>query len=208
MGVIKGDGKAESESCSSPINDELEGVLRKLGKAGVTGRSSSIVGLREDGAKEGVAGRPRSSCTLLEALVLCAGVSPPNSIAFALSSPVPNPASSRVNSFSSSADNVVRSISSSSFGNPPAGPGTGLRPSRKARPISEAFHFEYVIFSLICVSCQPNHQCSHNSKRLLTSEVASPKVESSSKKLAEAKNFFAVSLRHDMTAQHAIVQQH
>ena len=59
----------------------------------------------------------------------------------------------------------------------PAGPGVGLRPSRNALEMSAAFHFAYLIFASI------------------PSEISDcGNTFSTSKKLAAARNFFAVGL--------------
>lgn len=47
-------------------------------------------------------------------------------------------------------DEVPAAGGDSSASEEPAGPGFGLRPSRKALAISAAFHFEYLIFSSLC----------------------------------------------------------
>lgn len=47
-------------------------------------------------------------------------------------------------------DEVPAAGGDSNSSEPPAGPGVGLRPSRKALAISAAFHFAYFIFSSLC----------------------------------------------------------
>lgn len=98
---------------------KVVGVLRKEGKSGVAARSSCS---GSAGGADGVSGRIGSSDP---------GSSDSNSVASAFS------ASSSVTSLpASSADGI-----------PPTGPGTGFRPSLNALAMSDAFHFEYLIFS-------------------------------------------------------------
>lgn len=56
-------------------------------------------------------------------------------------------ASSLARSFDSSEVIWSALMNSSSSGSPPAGPGTGVRPSRKAFAMSAAFHLLYLILS-------------------------------------------------------------
>lgn len=81
----------------------------------------------------------------MEERVLCAGEPSPRTASL-LSSGAPNAASSFASSLASSGDTSLLPSSSSSA-RPPAGPGTGLRPSRNALAMSEAFHFAYLTLS-------------------------------------------------------------
>lgn len=109
------------------------------------------------------------------------------------SSAAPSAASSCASSFASSSVNCPET-GSSSTGRPPAGPGTGTRPSRNALAISEAFHLEYLILSRFCRESQRQHDLPSFKSRVRTSELISPNTERRSRKLAAARNFLAVSL--------------
>lgn len=136
------------------------GVLRKEGNAGVSGRSSS----KREGSgaeareREGFEGGREGGREDEGHVVGCWGngyegtrgsAAGSGSEGRGLESVVPNAASSRESSFVSSAVSCSEGRASPSppTGRPPAGPGTGERPSRNAFAMSAAFHFEYLILS-------------------------------------------------------------
>lgn len=84
--------------------------------------------------------------------------------------------------------------SRSTFESGPAGPATGLRPSRNAFAISAAFHLEYLIFSMDCKYKSGCEDAKGNELRTDSEMGVCGKILRTSRKLAAARNFFAVDL--------------